>query len=227
MLQALVWHKASLCCTPLHVGRSRNCQGEETPQERVQGSHLADDHAGDVYCLWDPDTDGVHETRDVTWLKRMYFTSSCPTAQELIVSVGAGENRSNQASVHAPTSLPATKSLHEEEDQVVVDDSANDDEVLHTLVEPAVAETAVTTTSSGHAMHALAWMKDYTIAAMKLTDQETAYLNLTKGFEMGLMGAGVGGGLIITQKLHVLKYNQAMKGPNKKQWEVAVEEEHD
>jgi hypothetical protein len=40
-------------------------------------------------------------------------------------------------------------------------------------------------------MRALVWMKDYTMAAMKLTDQETAYLNLTKGFEMGLMGAGV------------------------------------
>jgi hypothetical protein len=36
----------------------------------------ADDHAGDVYRMWDPDTDGVHETGDVTWLKRMYFTST-------------------------------------------------------------------------------------------------------------------------------------------------------
>jgi hypothetical protein len=36
-------------------------------------------------------------------------------------------------------------------------------------------------------MRALVWMK----AAMKLTNQETAYLNLTKGFEMGLMGAGL------------------------------------
>jgi hypothetical protein len=30
-----------------------------------------------------------------------------------------------------------------------------------------------------------------------------------------------------TQELHVLKYNQAMKGPDKKQWEAAVEEEHE
>jgi Reverse transcriptase (RNA-dependent DNA polymerase) len=64
------------------------------------------------------------------------------------------------------------------------------------------------------------------MAAMKLTDQETAYLNLTKGFEMGLMGAGVGGGFINTQELHVVKYNQAMKGPDKTQWEVAMKEEY-
>ena len=115
----------------------------------------ADDHAGDVYRMWDPDTDGVHETRDVTWLKRMYYTSTCPTAQELIVSVGAGENRSKLANVNAPTTLPAI----EEEDQVVVDDSADDeDEVVQTL-EPAVAETAVTTTSSGRATRTPAWMK--------------------------------------------------------------------
>jgi hypothetical protein len=36
----------------------------------------ADDHAGDVYRMWDPDTDGVNETRDITWVKRMYFTSN-------------------------------------------------------------------------------------------------------------------------------------------------------
>jgi hypothetical protein len=151
----------------------------------------------------------------------LHGLSACtlPTAQELIVSVGAGENRNNhnQASVHAPTSLPAI----EEEDQVVVDESAEDDEVVQTL------EPAVTTTSSGRATRAPAWMRDYTMAAIKMTDQETAYLNLTKGFEMGLMGAGVGGGFINTQELHVLKYNQAMKGPDKKHWQVAVEEEHE
>jgi hypothetical protein len=182
----------------------------------------ADDHAGDVYRMWDPDTDGVHETRDVTWLKRMYFTSQRPTAQELIVSVGAGENTSNRQQVHAPTSLPVI----EEEDQVVVDDNDEDDEEVQAL-EPAVAETAVATTRAGRTTRAPVWMKDYTMAAMKLTDQETAYLNLTKGFEMGLMGAGVGGGFINTQELHVLKYDQAMKGPDKKQWEEAVKEEHD
>jgi hypothetical protein len=186
----------------------------------------ADDHAGDVYRMWDPDTDGVHETCDVTWLKRIYFTSTKPTAQELIVSVGAGENSSKQANINAPTTLPTVEEVAEEENQVIVEDKDDDDEPVQAL-EPAIAETTVTTTQAGRATKAPVWMKDYTMAAMKLTDQETAYLNLTKGFEMGLMGAGVGGGFINTQELHVLKYNQAMKGPDKKQWEEAVKEEHD
>jgi Reverse transcriptase (RNA-dependent DNA polymerase) len=184
----------------------------------------ADNHAGDVYRMWDPDTDGVHEkTRDVTWLKRMYFTSQRPTAQELIVSVGAGENNSKQANVNAPTTLPTIEEVPEEEDQVIVEEKDDDDEPVQAL-EPAVVETAVATTRAGRATRAPVWMKDYTMA---LTDQEAAYLNLTKGFEMGLMGAGVGGGFINTQELHVLKYDQAMKGPDKKQWEEAVKEEHD
>jgi hypothetical protein len=105
----------------------------------------ADDHAGDVYHMWDPDMDGVHETHDVTWLKRMYFTSTKPTAQELIVSVGAGENSSKQANINAPTTLPTTEEVPEEEDQVIVEDKDDDDEPVQVL-EPAVAETAVTTT---------------------------------------------------------------------------------
>ena len=30
----------------------------------------AKDHAGDVYHMWDPDTNGIHETQDITiWLR--------------------------------------------------------------------------------------------------------------------------------------------------------------
>ncbi len=31
------------------------------------------DHAGDCYQMWDPVTGGIHDTRDVTWMHRMYF----------------------------------------------------------------------------------------------------------------------------------------------------------
>ena len=138
---------------------------------------------------------------------------------------GAGENRSNKPNVNAPTS-PTTAESVQEEEEVAVDDYANDDDEVVQTLEPAVTDvsTAVTTTSSGHVSRAPTWMNDYTMAAMQLTNQEMASLNLTKGFEMGLMGAGIGGGFINTQELHVMKYNQAMKGPDKRQWTVAVDE---
>ena len=31
------------------------------------------DHEGDCYRMWNPKTNRVHETRDVVWLKRMYY----------------------------------------------------------------------------------------------------------------------------------------------------------
>ena len=34
------------------------------------------DHTGDCYCMWDKNTGGVHVTRDVTWLRRMYFPAN-------------------------------------------------------------------------------------------------------------------------------------------------------
>ena len=34
----------------------------------------ATDHDGDVYRMWDPRTGGIHETRDVIWLRQMFYT---------------------------------------------------------------------------------------------------------------------------------------------------------
>jgi hypothetical protein len=35
----------------------------------------AKDHEGDCYQMWDPKTKRVHETRDIIWLRRMYYTT--------------------------------------------------------------------------------------------------------------------------------------------------------
>jgi hypothetical protein len=45
--------------------------------------------------------------------------------------------------------------------------------------------------------------------------------------ELGLIGAGIGGGFVHTSELKVMKYKEAMAGPDKEQWEKAVEDEHD
>jgi hypothetical protein len=39
------------------------------------------DHAGDVYRMWDPRTNRVHETRDVIWLRRLFYEKPEPTAE--------------------------------------------------------------------------------------------------------------------------------------------------
>jgi hypothetical protein len=34
------------------------------------------DHDGDCYRMWDPITSGVHTTRDIIWLRRMFYTKN-------------------------------------------------------------------------------------------------------------------------------------------------------
>ena len=44
--------------------------------------------------------------------------------------------------------------------------------------------------------------------------------------EMACVGAGIGGGFANTKELHVMKYAEALKGPEKKEWGQAVEQEY-
>jgi hypothetical protein len=36
-------------------------------------------HDGDCYMMWDPHTQRIHESRDITWLKRMFYQKLRPT----------------------------------------------------------------------------------------------------------------------------------------------------
>jgi hypothetical protein len=41
----------------------------------------AKDHEGDCYQMWDPKTKRVHVTRDIIWLRRMFYTKAVPEAE--------------------------------------------------------------------------------------------------------------------------------------------------
>jgi hypothetical protein len=45
--------------------------------------------------------------------------------------------------------------------------------------------------------------------------------------EFNMVGAGIGGGFINTQEFHVMKYDKAMATPDVKEWEKAVDREHE
>jgi hypothetical protein len=45
--------------------------------------------------------------------------------------------------------------------------------------------------------------------------------------EFNLVGAGLGSGFVNTQELHVMKYDIAMATPDAKEWEKAVDKEHE
>jgi hypothetical protein len=72
-----------------------------------------------------------------------------------------------------------------------------------------------------------AWLSEVDV---DLTPAEDKFYAAMRGLneyqELGLIGAGIGGGFVHTSELKVMKFNEAMAGPNKKEWEKAVEEEH-
>jgi hypothetical protein len=81
----------------------------------------------------------------------------------------------------------------------------------------------VPTTRAGRVVHPPSWLVDYETNAVekyeiKLTDAEDWYYEAVKSNqkEFDLVGAELGGEFTNTNKIHVLKYNQAMKQPDKK-----------
>jgi hypothetical protein len=56
-----------------------NLKSKATPKVADRGIQCmmvgySTNHTGDCYEMWDPNTGGVHTTRDIIWPKRMYFT---------------------------------------------------------------------------------------------------------------------------------------------------------
>ena len=63
---------------------------------------------------------------------------------------------------------------------------------------------------------------------IRLSAAEHEYCNtMWKMSEMALVSAGIGGGFIDTNELHVMKYKEAMAGKDTEKWQKAVDEEHE
>jgi hypothetical protein len=61
----------------------------------------------------------------------------------------------------------------------------------------------------------------------ELTPAEDRYYEAMRELnEIALIGAGIGGGFVNTEELHVINYNEAIKS-EKDKWDYAVNEEHD
>ena len=191
--------------------------------------------------MWDPSTNRVHTSRDVIWLKRMFFVNNkCSTeatthADEIME---VGEDNDNETS----DTLTDAIDIDEEEATVLVkrvswktdkaddlaeiiegNDDIDDDIDGEQLDEVEPENEPETTTRSGRISRAPSYLKDY--AVMALTKAEFGYYtdlrsmvtseicneDLAIDYEMAAVGAGLGGGFGNTRELKVMKYKEAMK----------------
>jgi hypothetical protein len=203
------------------------------------------DHEGDCYRMWDPKTNGIHETRDVIWLRRMYYARDIgqDIAVPPMVVNGIDDPTPEEAireGANTDGELPR--------EGVTVDNSAEPapddvgDQPLGSDQEPATAPA--TRSSSGRAVkppdrlieeigaYAAAGATAAANYEIGLTASETKYYDAMKVIgehpgEFGCVGAALGGGFDNTAELHAMKYKQAMKTKDKASWEIGVKEEHD
>jgi hypothetical protein len=177
------------------------------------------EHAGDCYRMWNPKTNSVHESRDVIWLKRIYFEPivtqgiEIPAPTEIVfdeetpTDIEAGEGTS-------ASKISTTNALPEEE---------NTNGSTATMV----------VTKSGIAVRP---PQRYEEAAssyeIKLTRAEQTYFQATQRYpeeypkEVAFVGAGIGGGFTSTNELHVMKYDEAMASADKEAFGKAIDEDY-
>jgi hypothetical protein len=188
------------------------------------------DHEGDCYQMWDPNTSRVHESRDITWLRRMFFQHQLPAedmALEPIAFVtpdlGAREGVDN-----------SDDSEEEEEN----DDQHDKDGGGKATLQAAVTRSGRTVPAPGHLIEEIisATANDYEIG-LTWTMSETRYYAIMKEYPDGeyapgevvpvcVGAAGLGGGFENTKKLHVMKFKKAMASEDAKKWEEAADKEH-
>ena len=221
-----------------------------TPKMKPRGvtcfmSGYAVNHSEGVYRMWNPKTNRVLISRDVTWLKRMYYQPRQPPA-ELTVSVEHLdiEDRESDEDVVSSTVEPGA------EDAIGTDDGVNVVDGASEVVEAGSNEEnrndeqweQFTQTRAGRVVRPVQRMGgryDH-LAAMALTEAEFGYqVNLREAamlefaledyctdYNIAAVGAGLGGGFENTRQLKPMKYDEAM-ATDREGWTKAVEEEHD
>ena len=188
----------------------------------------ADNHAADCYRMWDPVGHYVYVTRDMIWLKRMYFPK---TEEDAINTCKA---------IEVPVSAAG------ESDNEVTAENQNNNETpdLNTEVpEPATNAPPTAPTelpfkevkfsSKGRTMHPRKFYQDEYqgvcadanyFSVLSDNDEESD----DDGFyEISNVGAGIGGGFTHSSELKTLNYKQAMASKDTCKWKKEIKKEHE
>lgn len=197
------------------------------------------EHTGDTYMMWNPTTGRVHITRDVTWLRRMFFSSQAINAEvmtqdDAVPALPTGESGVDD-SIYVPqddveSSDDAKDSDHEDSDGDEDNDmpsSADSDSADEARkVTFADDDDEPIRTRSGRSVNPPKKYLDE-IGGVHLTPAEEHFYQKMFDGEIACVGAGIGGGFNHTSELHVMKYDQAMASPDRDEWNKAVEAEHE
>jgi len=198
----------------------------------------ATNHDGDVYRMWNSETDRVMISRDVIWLKRMFFENVSPEVVEVGPSIEEGATLDTEDGT-ADGAADGTKVGTDEGTKVGAKDGTKEGAekgITFDTGDETEEETVPTetdgkqmrrgrTTRSGRSTYRPARLTDEMNCA-ELTFAEKNYYSILENEEIACVGSGVGGGFSNTSELKVMKYKETMKTKERDKWAKAVEEEH-
>ena len=172
-------------------------------------------HTGDTYRMWDPNTNRIHTTRDIIWLKRMFY----PKIIRPEVSTGVDNEAGEGLEVRIESSGEGVESNDKDDSEEANNENedANENTVYESGIEPEAQEAESTevdddeeavepldeaapvVTRSGRIVRPPSrYKEDLGAIAMSyeigLTDAEREYYTTMKEIgEMAFVGAGIGG----------------------------------
>ena len=210
-------------------------------------------HAINVYRMWDPLTERVHISRDILWLKRMYFETNrnkeisanenghaTVVGERIVAGPDADEELIGQEDM--PRLINALE-INSEDGESDVGESNLEDS---STVDPKVAKKSskqqlppVRITRFGRKtkvpkalredmglMSLTKAEKEYQEYCYKCDEQNMSNEDLKIDHELAGVGAGVGGGFTSTKELKVIKYDEAVASNDKDEWQEAIKQEH-
>jgi len=203
-------------------------------------------HPSDCYRMYDPETKRVHLSRDIVWLKRMYYLPVVtpeiaippltlivdgvelddddwvivnPTSTSTVTANSEGIACSTTGTNDATNDLIGAGSLISEDEK-----PESKDEVDQNVTPIGTAASSLRTSRFGRPLKQRVRFEVGDVAV----DYAEALSAVNALFtEYSMVGAAVGGGFDNTSELHVLNYRQAMKSADKQEWINAIDEEHD
>ena len=208
----------------------------------------ATDHTRDTYKMWNPKTNQYYITKDIIWLKRMYFPKPEVAVeiytQDIDIETKERNSIENKQNISENTS---SKSIQEN------DDANSDNEADIEMALAPRAQEVVTTRSGCVITRPSRYIQDIGAMAteyeIQLTAAEKAYYSAMKELkegefiknevacvggevaclnsDFGLVGADIEGGFANTHELKVMKFDEAMNTEDSKKWSIAVDEEHE
>ena len=184
--------------------------------------------------MWNPKTNGVVTTRDVIWLKQLYFEKPSgsqdlqvtSTVEQFKENTDSFEEIDEKGELESDTGSVATETMV----GILRNQNQNDAPGAR---ESDETDAPVTVTRYGREVRPPKLLMDEQARELRANAIELKYLgNLAeldnleiKNLEIAMVGAGIGGGFTNTKELKVMNYKQAMASPRANEWKNEVKNE--